>query len=536
MCPSPLSAFYYYNPLQNQSYEATFLAVQQYFHNEYIPYRHLELDSFWYYKATGGGVVNWTAMPSAFPSGLVAFQQKIHLNFTAHNRWWSPCPTYAKQCGGQYDWIVETAHSVPTDAHFWPDLFANASQWGLRVYEQDWLGTEFADTLALHTQIGLARQWLMQMGEGAWGAGKMIIQYCGPQIRHILQSVEIEAVRQSRASADYEPGNVKWDNWDIRYTSLLFYALGVAPYKDTWWSSSSQPGNIYAVGYEPEPDLQALIAALSAGPVLPGDAIGRSNVTLINMTCRADGLLLKPDRPAFPTDADFIGMAFDPTYNRTVGRSSTTFTSYTTAGGDYTLLMNLRALHDCNRTSSSATPSPLPRTVRQLYLEAGIHPTAESAVVTLHYSDGLHRAARMQGISLPRYHHLRMDEPVPELLQPLPACGYVYLRASPCMGQLCVMGEMDKWVSMSKQRVVRFAQNATGAELELEGLPGEMVHVSYGQPGGAGGVLVADCRLGRSGTAVLTFRVSTRLAYTCSSEQKRVEEGEEDKSITISLE
>ena len=153
--------------------------------------------------------MNWTAMPSAFPSGLVAFHEKIALPFTAHNRWWAPCPTYAKQCGGQYDWIVEAAHSVPTDARFWPDLFHNASAWGLRVYEQDWLGTEYSDTLALHSQIGLARQWLMQMGEGAWGANEIIIQYCGPQIRHLLQSVEIEAVQQSRASGDYEPGNVK---------------------------------------------------------------------------------------------------------------------------------------------------------------------------------------------------------------------------------------------------------------------------------------------------------------------------------------
>ena len=240
--------FYYYNPLPNQTYEATFLAVQRDYEQLHIPFRHMELDSFCkhssthicdllfdlllpltrfilcllcvgYYKAAGGGVVNWTAMPSAFPNGLVAFHEKVQLNVTAHNRWWAPAPSYAKQYGGQYDWIIEAQHSVPNDPHFWPDLFRNASAWGLRVYLQDWLGTEFADVVALHSEVGLARQWLMQMGEGAWGAGHMIIQYCGPHIRHILQSVEVEAVRQSRASGDYEPGNTRWNNWDIRSSS-----------------------------------------------------------------------------------------------------------------------------------------------------------------------------------------------------------------------------------------------------------------------------------------------------------------------------
>ena len=294
------------------------------------------------------------------------------------------------------------------------------------------------------------------------------------------------------------------------------------------------------MGYEPEPDLQALIAALSAGPVLPGDAIGRSNVTLINMTCRADGLLLKPDRPAFPTDADFVGMAFDPTYNTTVGRSSTTLTSFSDpAGGNYTLVMNLRTLHDCNRTSissSSSTASPRRvRTVRQLFLEAGVRPTAEWAVVTLYYSEALHHAADMRSVSLPRHVHLRMDEAVPELPPVVPACGYVYLRASPCIGQLCVLGELDKWVSMSRQRVSSFTHNAEGTQLLLDGHPGESVHISYSQAGGAGEVLVATCQLPSSGRIVLDFQQATFPSYNCSSAASAEvsEDGETKRRISV---
>ena len=50
ICLQPCS-FYYYNPLNNGSYSATFLAVQRYAEAEHIPYRHFELDSFWYEQA-----------------------------------------------------------------------------------------------------------------------------------------------------------------------------------------------------------------------------------------------------------------------------------------------------------------------------------------------------------------------------------------------------------------------------------------------------------------------------------------------------
>ena len=515
-------AFYYYNPLNNGSYEDTFLAVQRYFRQAQIPYRHLELDSFWYYKAAGGGVLNWTAMPSAFPSGLVEFARRIQMPFTAHNRWWAPNPSYAKQFGGQYDWIVEPSHSVPVDPRFWPDLFNNASQWGLRVYEQDWLSPEYSDTTALHSQVGLARQWLMQMGSGAWDRHRIIIQYCGPLIRHILQSVEIEAVRQSRASGDYEPGNRQWDNWDIRYTSLLMWSLGVAPYKDTYWTTSAQPGNKYAVGYEPEPDMQSLIAILSAGPVLPGDAIGRTNVSLLNMSYRADGLLLKPDRPAFPTDADFVGMAFDPAYNRTVGRSSTTYTAYRSPVGDFATVMNLRTLRDCNRTGYAAPPA---RTARGWYLGAGLRPVGTAAVVSFHYSEALHWAAEAAGVApLVRRLVVGLDEPVPHVGQDVPACGYIYTRVSPCIGTLCVLGEADKWVAISKQRIARLAQNAEGAALALEGSPGEVVRIGFMVTGGT--EAVAECALGREGRAVLDWRVASLPKYTCTAAADDVVYGE----------
>jgi hypothetical protein len=62
----------------------------------------------------------------------------------------------------------------------------------------------------------------------------------------------------------------------------------------------------YYGAQEKHPELQALISAMSAGPIAPGDVIGSSNATLIRSTCTQSGVLLKPDRPAFPPGAFFL--------------------------------------------------------------------------------------------------------------------------------------------------------------------------------------------------------------------------------------
>ena len=50
-----------------------------------------------------------------------------------------------------------------------------------------------------------------------------------PWPRHLLQSVEISAVTQTRVSDDYTPGNSQWEIGD---TTILATALGLASFKD----------------------------------------------------------------------------------------------------------------------------------------------------------------------------------------------------------------------------------------------------------------------------------------------------------------
>ena len=60
-------------------------------------------------------------------------------------------------------------------------------------------------------------------------------------IRHILQSVEMPAATNARASGDYiHPGPGGGHQWDIGTTSILAHAVGLAPSKDNYWSNETE--------------------------------------------------------------------------------------------------------------------------------------------------------------------------------------------------------------------------------------------------------------------------------------------------------
>ena len=71
------------------------------------------------------------------------------------------------------------------------------------------------------------------------------IQYCMALPRHILQSAAFPRVTHARGSHDYgqsQEGNTEqWSSLGL--TSLLYWALGLLPFKDDFWSEADQPGN-----------------------------------------------------------------------------------------------------------------------------------------------------------------------------------------------------------------------------------------------------------------------------------------------------
>ena len=351
-------AYYYYSPEPGKNYEETLLDVKNYLDTNNIPVGAMQLDSWWYYKennqplidkilnrwplmavyAIGGGFLGgpttlWEEKPEVFPSGLKSFYDKLKLPLILHNRHWSS-NINEKYLKNFSDIIVENKGSCPVGLDFWNYLMGWAKKQGAYVYEQDWLITEIESIDALRKKVGLSEAWLTNMGKAAEEQG-LTIQYCMQTARFTLQSTTIPAVTHERVSADYGiyfltslDAEQLYDlpylkdlarlagrgQWKIGKSSMLTWALGIWPYKDIFWSSNLEPGHspVYLLGggaREPWPERQALVASLSGGPVAFGDGIGYMNKEILMKTCRDDGLILKPDKPATPIDRTFTSDA-----------------------------------------------------------------------------------------------------------------------------------------------------------------------------------------------------------------------------------
>nr|KAG5688829.1 hypothetical protein BaRGS_017061 [Batillaria attramentaria] len=221
---------------------------------------------------------------------------------------------YAKDNGGPYNFIVEKEKAIPQDL--------------------DWLNREFADMNATLSTVDVARTWLLQMGEAARATG-LTIQYCMSNPRHAMQSLEIPVVTQARVSGDYRAGS---DQWQIGEASIFADAMGIAPFKDTFWTIKVQPGNTYK-REEPNGELQAMVSTLSMGPVGPSDMIGHTNVSMLMQCCRADGLVLRPSKPATAIDKQFWQKA----WGGNIGPDGEVWTTYSQIGDRWTFGIILAA-------------------------------------------------------------------------------------------------------------------------------------------------------------------------------------------------
>jgi hypothetical protein len=101
-------------------------------------------------------------------------------------------------------------------------------------------------------------------------------------------------------------------SYDMGVSSMLMWALGAAPSKDTLWTtpnsefavekkgcdSTGCPADHSAAGCE----LHTMLALMTTGPVGFSDFKGQTNKTLLMRTCSSDGTLLKPSKPVTTVD------------------------------------------------------------------------------------------------------------------------------------------------------------------------------------------------------------------------------------------
>ena len=469
-------AYYYYNPLEGMTMQDTLLLVKDNAEKTGLPFVYILLDSWWYYRGINNGVTNWTARSDIFPDGLDSFHNHSSWFIQAHNRYWAIDNVYAKKNGGKYEFIADDygRGMLPNDPNFWDHLFAGASNWGLRVYEQDWLNQQFKDfTESLLTDVTLARTWLKQMNQAALRAG-LSVQYCMPLVRHLLQSLEELAVTQARASDDYNHNPVAgYENWRIGGQSILLDALGLSTSKDGFWTTNFQSGNPYGdESVEPYPLLESAITTLSAGPVAIGDKIGVTDLSLVFRSCTKSGRLLHPSHPAKMIDRVIYHKAFGT--NNLNGEVWATTSVVTGVQYGYLLAADISI-------SGSVIPSDL--SLHEENSSTGYFYAFEGNSTSVLIKFSLNQPLELPVLSL--------------------SVGFLFYTIVPVLSNgWSFLGESSKWVAVSPDRFIGISTLDSGLAVRAIGSDQEVMQVDFITP--TGEIVPVSCTFGKSGALLIT--------------------------------
>lgn len=297
-------ADYYYNYDLSKGYAGTLLALRDRYREERIPVRSLQLDSWWYQKSklsadrrlgktknpnlpegtwnAYGGTLQYTASPALFPQGLGAFQRELGLPLVVHGRWIDWDSPYRQN--------YKISGVAPVDRRWWDDTARYLKQNGVITYEQDWLVDLYRYSPEMASTLGTGEAFTDGMADACKAQG-LTLQYCMATPRFFLQGTKYDNLTTIRVSDDRFERR-KWGHF--LYTSLLARALGIWPWVDVFKSRETE---------------NLLLAALSAGPVGAGDALGAESKENLLLAARPDGVLVKPDVPIVPTDDSFLADA-----------------------------------------------------------------------------------------------------------------------------------------------------------------------------------------------------------------------------------
>ncbi len=309
-------AVYYYRTERDADYLTTLERVVTDLHTHEVPVRSVQIDS-WFYphehlrpvSAEGApvvppsGMMTWEPRTDLFPDGFRDLQRRLgNLPLTFHSRHFSSrspyFERYAAWCDGEY------AH--PADPRVYDLLLAQAASWGAITYEQDWLVESFLRVRGLREVPGRTRTWQEQL-DRATGEHGLSLQWCMATPADFFQTVTLHHVHSIRTSGDYRYLFDNGLNWVwFLHTNALARAVGLTPFKDVFLSHGA---TAISAG-EPYAEVEALLSALSTGPVGIGDQLGCTTREIVMRTCREDGVLIKPDVPVAAIDRCFVSNSF----------------------------------------------------------------------------------------------------------------------------------------------------------------------------------------------------------------------------------
>lgn len=272
-----------------------------------VPIGAVQLDSWFYpheqlrpfdtdeWEVPPSAMVAWEERTDVLPDGVADLRRRLgDPPLVAHIRHLSSSAPIA----GEVPVYVDGPYAVPSTPEGYERWMDQCQTWGVETFEHDWLVEVFFGVRALRDVPGRARRWQEGIDRAARDRG-ITLQWCMGTPADFAQSTTLSQVTSVRTCGDHGYIATAGQLWAwFCTTNALARALGLMPFKDVF---RADPG---VAGDNGEPE--ALLSALSTGPVGLGDRVGRFDPSLANATCRADGLLVKPDVPIAATSRSML--------------------------------------------------------------------------------------------------------------------------------------------------------------------------------------------------------------------------------------
>ncbi len=292
-----------------------------------VPVYAVELDSWFYPHETARpiteigypedvpptGMLTWTPRADAFddadegdtPDGVERIAGALgHAPLILHSRHVDPTSPYVEN---PEQWWVDLLAAQPKDPAFFASWFDDAVRWGACCIEQDWMLMYWFGVRALRAQPGRALAWQRALDRYA-AEHDIGLLWCMATPADMIVAASLERVVALRTSDDYrfaaDPARL-W-TWFLTVNRVAG-ALGLPAFKDCFFSHRPGSDDRDPIDGDPHAEVEALLSALSAGPVGIGDRIGHTDREIVLRTCDADGRIRAVDRPLALVDDCLFG-------------------------------------------------------------------------------------------------------------------------------------------------------------------------------------------------------------------------------------
>jgi hypothetical protein len=311
-------AAYWYRTEAGRTIADSVVDVVHSLHAHDVPVRAVELDSWFYRHETSrpideigyphdvppSGAWEWKPRDDAFPSADPAdpaLRRSDAIERFTERLGRPPLVLHARHIAPEAPdvdpaaWWVDLLAAQPHDPAYFRRWFDDAVRWGATCIEQDWMLIYCFGVRALRSAPRRAAAWQRALDEHA-RATDIDLLWCMATPADLIAAVEFDRVIAVRTCDDYRFAADPAMLWTWFLTvNRLSNVLGLRAFKDCFFSNPDVVDGSDPIDGDVHAELEALLAALSAGPVGIGDRIDRTNRDIVMRTCDDDGRLRHTD-------------------------------------------------------------------------------------------------------------------------------------------------------------------------------------------------------------------------------------------------